>query len=77
MTSSLYWKPVDDYSEYFPDELKYVLRTRFDCGHIDATQMNESDIPYLEGLRDGGIKGAAELIKAIKEHGTVVIEERY
>jgi len=37
-------------------------------GHIF---LSAKDRPYLSGLRDGGVEGAAELIDAIEKYGKI------
>jgi hypothetical protein len=39
--------------------------------------VNRSLLPYLNGLRDGGLKEAQELIDAIEEHSEVKLKEEY
>lgn len=42
---------------------------------LDAT-MDQNDVRYLEGLRDGGVEGAQSLLTAISVHGAVQVEEQ-
>ena len=78
MSSTLYYLPDTPQGGIaLPDELKYVISRRLwdtdgSTGHGEAG-MCDSDIPYLEGLRDAGIKGAKELIKAIEKHGGIIL----
>lgn len=77
MSSALMWRPEAPDGEPLPKELKFRLSRRLwdtdgSCGHGEA-RMNASDIPYLEGMRDAGVKGAQELIDAITTHGTVIL----
>lgn len=74
MSSNLYWKPVMKESNDLPDELKYALQKRYE-GYIEGTILEYDDISYLEGLRDAGVKGAQDLIEAIKQHDLVRIWE--
>ncbi len=77
MSSTLYWSPVEPpKGKHLKDSLKYILRQRFDCGHVDH-QMDESDINYLEGLVDAGLKEAKPLLDAIKKHGAIHLVERF
>jgi hypothetical protein len=69
------WKPVEEAKGHLPDELKYKLSRKLwdtdgSCGNGPAV-VDERIIPYLEGLRDAGIKGADKLIKLIQEHGSI------
>lgn len=78
MSSSLYWRaapkalpPKHD----LPSELKYAIARRF-WGHDgslygDEIEMDKSSIGYLEGLVDGGVDGAQELIDAIRKETVV------
>ena len=71
------WRPIVTDANDLPKELKFVISRRLwdtdgSCGHGEAS-MNSSDISYLEGLRDAGIKGAKELIDAIEQYGTVIL----
>ena len=77
MSSSLYWERIKEnpYDGALDDMLKYILRKKYD--EPINTIVDESDIPYLEGLQDAGIKGAKELISAIKKYGKIHIEEIY
>lgn len=75
MSSSLYWKPVDDHGKALPDELKYKLRGRF--GDPVNMVMDASNLEYLSGLKDCGIKGAWELICLIDKHGSISLREHH
>lgn len=78
MSSSLQWKPA------FPAEggtLDYELKraisrrlwdTDGSTGHGEAT-VTRADLPYLEGLRDAGVKGAQKLIDLIEKHEAVIV----
>lgn len=78
MSSTLMWEPVHpNVSESLPDELKHVISRRLwgtdgSCGG-GQVPMGTNDLPYLEGLRDAGVKGADELIEAVKLHGAVYL----
>jgi hypothetical protein len=58
---NLHWRPVKGGKEVGGGAIRELLmdRKRF---------WDASDVPYLQGLRDGGVDGAAELIEAIKKH---------
>lgn len=73
MSSNLEWLPVDRKGKCVSDDVKFILRRRY--GHpIDLTLDSEC-IGYLEGLKDAGVNGAEELIKAIDKHGEIVLKE--
>lgn len=75
MSSSLYWKPiVPQQEERLDDQLMFTLRKRCD-GCIHGIIMDDSDLSYLRGLRDAGIKDAETLIEAIEVHGQVQLDE--
>ena len=75
MSSTLMWKPVTQANGYLPDELKRTIsRKLWDTdgsigGGVEV--VDGKDIPYLEGLRDAGVKGADELIDLIRVHGAI------
>jgi hypothetical protein len=73
MSSTLYCYPdLPPKGIVLDDELKFKLRDKWDS---EQKQYLDRDfIPYLEGLRDGGVKGADKLIKQIKKYGEVIIE---
>ena len=75
MSSNLMWRPFKEASGSLPKELKRAISKRLwgsdgSCG-IGDDRVDESDIPYLEGLMDAGVKGAAELITLIRKHGEI------
>lgn len=75
MSSTLMWQPIREPGGCLPDELKKVISRRLwgtdgSCG-IGVAPVDRSDISYLEGLRDGGVKGADELIKLIRKHDKI------
>jgi len=75
MSSALYWEPVKEPKNYFTDEIKFALRKKLDEGYICNYTINNSMIPYLEGLRDAGVKGASAVIKALEKHGKIKLKE--
>lgn len=78
MSSTLMWRPATPIEgSSLPFELKRTLSRKLwdtdgSIGGGDA-MMTVSDIPYLEGLRDAGVRGAAELIGIIEQHGAVLL----
>lgn len=77
MSSSLMWRPVVVDATPLPKSLKFSLSRRLwdtdgSCGE-GAITVSANLVPYLEGLRDAGVDGANELIKAIETHGSVVL----
>lgn len=74
MSSTLYWKPVSKDANSLPDSLKSIISKRYGSGkHI----LNSLDVVYINGLVDGGVKGASELIAAIEKHGEIEVWESY
>lgn len=73
MTMNLYWRPVSD-GKSLPDDLEYALRKRWGEGWGERSLYTE-DVPYLEGLRDAGLKSAQVLLNALEEHDQVVLYE--
>jgi hypothetical protein len=81
MSFGLYWRPVPKEippARDLPVALKYPLARRYmdhDGSLRGETTVTKADIPYLEGLADGGslevAEGAAELIAAVREHDAV------
>ena len=77
MTSSLIWEPVvePDMDRGLTTRLKFLLRKRY--GEPVNRDFGEEDLPYLEGLVDGGIEDAVALVETIKTHGRVNVREEY
>lgn len=83
MSTSLYWRPVpvDPSGTSLPYGLKKAVARRFwdHDGSLygDPAELTADDLPYLEGVRDGGgeevAAGAQQLIDAIEKHGRVEI----
>lgn len=72
MSTNLFWKPVSPDSNYLDNQLKFILREKYNYKY---PQFTAKDIPYLNGLEDAGVKGARELISAIHEYGEVELFE--
>lgn len=73
MSSNLYWKPVIKYGTDLNDELKHIIAKKFALPRL----FDRNDISYLAGLRDAGIKGAGDLMKAIERHEQVEVWESH
>ena len=79
MTTSPSWLPIiPRESKSLPNAIKYPLARKYqdhDGSLSGTTILDETNIPYLEGLRDGGnkevSKGAKILIEAIKKHDCI------
>lgn len=66
MSFGLYWRPVPKEvppARDLPVALKYVVSRRYwdhDGSLRGHTLLSKADLPYLEGIRDGGQPEAAE-----------------
>lgn len=64
-------------SETLDYDLKKAISQRYfgNDGSVygDPVQLDKKAVPYLEGLSDGGVDGAEELIAAIRQHDVVEI----
>lgn len=70
MTCSLHWKPVVNDSEQAGDiQLREILDKKY--GY--PSTLDHSDIGYLEALIDADVKGADELVEAIRKHDQIQI----
>lgn len=76
MTSSLYWRPTlpQPKGHYVETGIKWALQKHFDMTYLNVTVGRES-IPYLQGLVDGGMVEAQELIDAIENHDSILLKE--
>ena len=77
MSSTLMWRPAITDAKALPSELKRVISRKLwdtdgTCGGGEVL-VDIGLIPYLEGLRDSGVKGAVELIRLIEHHGAVLL----
>lgn len=73
MSSNLVWEPVNRETGDLEDGVKFAMRKKY--GDPVDTQLDTSDIPYFEGLRDAGVKGAEAVIEAIQKHYDIVVKE--
>ena len=81
MSSTLTWKPVIEESNDLPDELKRVISRKLwdtdgSCGN-GPVMVDKEILPYLEGLRDAGVKGADDLIAIILQYGQIELSHSY
>lgn len=80
MSSSMYWRPAPKEVPP-PNELSYELKkavARRWWDHDGSLNGGEIEIGrghlnYLQVLADGGVEGADDLIKAVEEHGNVLV----
>lgn len=75
----MHWRPVNPKpeGEYVDDDFRHSVAERF-WGHdgslrSDPRELDKSDLPYLQGLRDGRVQGAQAIIDAIQKHGTIEV----
>jgi hypothetical protein len=73
MSSSLYMYPAHRKGVLLSTDMKMALRKR--CEDSVQLVLAGEDVPYIYGLRDGGVKGAQELIDFIEKHGKVLVKE--
>lgn len=74
MSSNLVWEPVVKQKEnVLDDQLKFIFRKHYALPRV----FDQSDIPYLTGLKDAGVIDADILIKAIEKHNQVNVQEKY
>lgn len=81
MSSSLHWRPAPKDvppARDLDSDLLFKLRKRLWDGNPepsagDEMELSKEDLPYLDGLADGGVTDAEELATAIREHGRVLI----
>jgi hypothetical protein len=75
MTTNLYWRPkaTKKNNAGQDSELKWALQKRYGCpiNKIIGVSM----IDYLQGLADGHVSGAQELIDAIEKHDEIELFE--
>ena len=77
MSSTAYWKPVTPKEgNCLSDDLKRKIARRY-MGHDGSLSgsvfLNHADMGWLEGLRDGGVKGADKLVDAINKHDDIEV----
>ena len=79
MSTNLYYRPLPAEPDKIelPFELKKAIAQRFwdHDGSLygDEVRFDSQDIPYLNGLKHAGIRGAAQLINAIETHRAVKV----
>lgn len=81
VSTTMYWRPAPKTpppGTDLPDTLKRIIADRFwdhdGTLYAEAAQLGtQSDLAYLEGLRDAGVAGADELLEAIRKHGAIEI----
>lgn len=70
MSCTFFWIPVVEDKNYIADfNLRDILINKF--GYHG--RLNHTNIEYLEGLVDGGLTDAQELIDAIHKHDVIEI----
>lgn len=53
--------------------IQHVLTKRYELDCERTARLDGSDMEYLQGLADGGMKDAHTLIAAINQHGSIII----
>jgi len=74
MSANVCWRPANTGKKDVPDDIHSIIRDLRDGANYE---MDYTDITYLEGLRDGGCKGAQKLIDAINKHEEIDIIIEY
>lgn len=77
MSSTLMWRPEQEYQGSLPDQLKFVLRNRISVSYGGEMTFGDDDLAYLQGLKDAGVEGANHLIELIKTHGNITVQEQF
>jgi hypothetical protein len=76
MSSTLYWEPVKPKKGKSLDTgLKWILQKRY--GSPVQVELDDGDIPYLQGLADANTEGAQTLIDAIEKYGRIELREEF
>lgn len=79
MKTNLYWRPVQPTrSHQLPHALKSILARRYwgqgGVAEPDSPyRMDDDEVPYLTGLLDADVAGAADLIAALRQHRSVEV----
>jgi hypothetical protein len=77
MSSTLMWIPViNRKGNALPDGLKQILSYKYSLSG-SSMSFTHSELDYLNGLKDAGIKGADKLIEAIEQHDVVDVWLQY
>lgn len=76
MESVLKIEPAKRPRQSLSFELKKALQKRYN-GCVHERLMNNSDISYLNGLLDAGIKDAAIVIDYIQKYDEIIIDEEF
>ena len=76
MSSGMYFRPKPKDvppGKWLPDDIRHKLGMRLWESYSlrNEADLDKTDLPYLEGLADGGVEGAQELVDAIHEYGRV------
>jgi hypothetical protein len=72
MSQSLRYR-IPDTGKPLSDQLKSILRETYSLDTQECSVLGQDDIGYLQGLRDGGVKDADVLIKALGTNRTIEI----
>ena len=81
MSDSMRWRTTIEIIEGSFDDEPWALREIFKTSTLFFDRKNNNgklrltlfDIPYLCGLKDGGVYGARELIEALEKHQEIEI----
>lgn len=70
MSSSLVWYLKPNTNSFTSHSLKYILEKNYDLWS-GGCEFNFTDLPYLKGLADSGVKDAQVLINLIEKYESV------
>lgn len=75
MSYSLYWRPISTKKNNAGKDqaLKWAMQKKF--GSPINRTIGESNIEYLQGLKDAGVDGASDLIDAVEKCGSIELFE--
>jgi hypothetical protein len=72
----MYWRPVErkprDFGEGKCETLRAALTKRF--GGADGARLRQEHVEWLSALVDADVDGAADLVRAVEQHGEIEIE---
>ena len=76
MSATLQWRPADSGYHDLDDALRFILQKSL-LQDSQAHIFDAAEVPYLQGLADAEVKGAEELLTAIRQHERVEVTLRW
>lgn len=81
MSSSLYWVPPPlERKANNIESLKFLMKQKYGDDGVNGTIFDKSDIPYFQGIVDGGgemAEDAQSIIDGIHKYGKIELELRF